>query len=183
MNREPWLVPSAVEYLRLILERIVEEGRTPKVLETGSGGSTLFFMDMGCEVRSFEHSLKWYRRTMEEIVNTEVEGMANPLLPLSMGIDLRYDPVYPMKGLKRKIDDDYDVILIDGRGRVKSIASIIGCQKNGGWLIVDNMERKKYRNEMKNFVNRLHKEWIHFCTKNKRGGDWITTFWKVEKEV
>jgi len=182
VKREPWLVPSAVEYLKLILERIVEEGRTLKVLETGSGGSTLFFMDMGCEVRSFEHSLKWHKRTMDEIVNTEIEGMVNPLDPMKLGIDLRYDPVYPVKGLKGLIDDDYDVILIDGRGRVKSISTILGCQKNGGWLIVDNMERGKYRDGVR-MLNRIHKEKIHFITKNKRGGDWITTFWKVEKEV
>ncbi len=171
MKREPWLVPSAVEYLRLILEKIMDQGRDPKVLETGMGGSTLFFAEHGCEITSFEHSLKWFNR-----VNRELQDLPDPTKT-----DLRYDPVYPVKGLKG-IRDDYDVILIDGRGRVKSISTILGCQKNGGWLIVDNMERGKYRDGVR-MLNRIHKEKIHFITKNKRGGDWITTFWKVEKEV
>lgn len=170
MNKIPWLVPSAVEYLRLILARIQEEGRSPKVLETGAGGSTLFFAECGCEITSFESNLRWYRK-----VDKALEEYDRTF------IDLRYEPGYPKKGLKN-IGNDYDVILIDGRGRVKSFFDVLYCQRRGGWLIVDNMERKKYRNEMRNFINHIHEEWIHFCTKNKNGGDWITTFWKVRKE-
>ena len=99
IKKEPWLVPSAIEFLRLKMLRIIDLGGRIKVIETGSGGSTLFFAEYADQLLSFEHSRKWFN-----LVDKELEGYDRTQ------IELRFDPDYPKKGL-RHIDKDYDIAL------------------------------------------------------------------------
>ena len=60
-NELPWLTPEAITKLDILL--------TPsmKVLEFGSGGSTLFFSRRTSSVLSFESSPDWYFKVRHEI--------------------------------------------------------------------------------------------------------------------
>jgi len=163
IKKEPWLVPSAIEFLRLKMLRIIDLGGRIKVIETGSGGSTLFFAEYADQLLSFEHSRKWFN-----LVDKELEGYDRTQ------IELRFDPDYPRDGL-RHIDNDYDIALIDGRGRVKSIASVVSRIKKGGWLILDNAERPRY----KIAVNAMNLAFPDRITFEK---DWTTTFWRIQNK-
>jgi len=163
IKNTPWLVPVAIDYLRLKMIRIIELGGSLKVIETGSGGSTLFFAEFADQLLSFEHSRKWFN-----LVDKELEGYDRTR------IELRFDPDYPAKGL-RYIDSDYDIALIDGRGRVKSIASVVSRIKDGGYLILDNAERPRYKIAVK-ALNLAFKERIVFEK------DWTTTFWRIQNK-
>lgn len=163
IKKSPWLVPAAIEYLRMKMIRVIEHGGRLKVIETGSGGSTLFFAEYADELLSFEHSRKWFN-----IVDKELEGYDRTF------IELRFDPDYPKKGL-RHIDKDYDIALIDGRGRMKSISSVVKRIKNGGYLILDNAERPRYRPAVK-ALNLAFPDRITFEK------DWTTTFWRIQNK-
>jgi len=53
----PFTPELCVSAQKLIKQYILPGKR---VLELGSGYSTLWFLEMGCHVVSFEHSLEWY---------------------------------------------------------------------------------------------------------------------------
>lgn len=163
IKKEPWLVPAAIDFLRMRMIRAIEHGGRLKVIETGSGGSTLFFAEYADQILSFEHSRKWFN-----IVDKELEHYNRTF------IELRFDPDYPKKGL-RHIDKDYDLALIDGRGRVKSIASVVGRIKDGGYLILDNAERPRYKIAIK-ALNLAFPDRITFEK------DWTTTFWRIQNK-
>ena len=159
----PWLVPAAIDYLEIIFAEARERGDSLKVIETGSGGSMLFLADRAGSLLTFEHSKKWFY-----LVDQALEHYDRTF------IELRLDPKYPTAGFCR-IDHDYDLALIDGRGRVRSIASVVSRIKNGGWLILDNAERPRYRPAVKAlnlaFENRIVFE-----------KDWTTTFWRIQNK-
>lgn len=163
VKNTPWLVPDAINYLRLICAQMIDRGGGFKVIETGSGGSTLFFAEYADQLLSFVHSRKWFN-----IVDKALEHYDRTL------IELRFDPDYPREGL-RHIDNDYDIALIDGRGRVKSIASVVSRIKKGGWLILDNAERPRY----KIAVNAMNLAFPDRITFEK---DWTTTFWRIQNK-
>lgn len=128
IRKEPWLVPEAVVFLsQLKMEKF-------KVLETGSGGSTLWFGRRCAGVVSYEHSPRWYARIKALI---EEEGLTNVCLVL--------DPDYPEKGFSGFPPECFDLILVDGRGRVKTIETTIGLLKRGGYMVLDNSDRTKAR--------------------------------------
>lgn len=122
---KPWLVPASVIYIETIL--------TPEsmILEAGAGASTIWFAKRAKAVLSFEHNKSWFNDVKETL---DHHGIKN--------VDLRHDPGYPKKGLA--IEGLFDVILIDGRGRVRTTMSILKNLKVGGHLILDNAERAKY---------------------------------------
>ncbi len=149
---KPWLVPASVIFLEAIL--------TPesKVLEAGAGASTSWFAQRAKSVLSFEHNNSWFNNVKETL---EHKGIEN--------VDLRYAPDYPKKGLA--IEGEFDVILIDGRGRVKTTMSILKNLRPGGYLILDNAERPKYSKIIQ--AMRVLK-WPSILFKEK----WITMFWR-----
>lgn len=163
IKNTPWLVPAAIRFLQLIFADAFDRRKYLKVIETGSGGSTLFFAENAEQLLSFEHSRKWFN-----IVDKSLEHYDRTF------IELRFDPDYPKIGLRR-IDDDYDIALIGGRGRVKSIASVVSRIKDGGWLILDNAERPRYRIAVK-AMNLAFPDRITFEK------DWTTTFWHVQNK-
>jgi len=163
VKNTPWLVPAAINYLRSIMIQALDAGGSLKVIETGSGGSTLFFAELAESLLSFEHSRKWFN-----IVDKALEHYDRRL------IELRFDPDYPKEGL-RHIDKDYDIALIDGRGRVRSIASVVGHIKDGGFLILDNAERPRYKQAVKALD-------LAFQDKIVFEKDWTTTFWRIQNK-
>lgn len=156
IEEKPWLVNEAI----LFLSQLTFNYPNMKIFETGAGGSTLWFARRASYVVTFEHSKKWYNRVKRSLE----AGKFN-------NVNLIFAPDYPKKGIPVIEKEIYDLILIDGRGRVKSILTVHPALKPGGYLILDNSDRKKYAPAMKFLTNR---DWpvIHFIDK------WRTSFWK-----
>lgn len=156
LAEKPWLVEGAIDFL----ERLTFENPDMKILETGAGGSTLWFARRANYVVSLEHSKKWHNKVNESLTAGK---FAN--------VNLIWDPDYPKRGIPVPQKEIYDLILIDGRGRVRSILTVHPALKPGGYLILDNSDRQKYAPAIK-FLTKCGWPRIDFSDK------WKTTFWK-----
>ena len=59
LNRSlPWLTDQSITFLEGFVKNIVNN---PKILEFGSGSSTLFFANKSSEIVSFEHDPQWHK--------------------------------------------------------------------------------------------------------------------------
>lgn len=149
---KPWLVPDSIIFLEAILTS------KSKILEAGAGASTIWFAKRAESVLSFEHNKSWFDDVKETLKH---HGIKN--------VDLRHKPDYPKKGLT--IKGLFDVILIDGRGRVRTTMSVLQNLKVGGHLILDNAERSRYRKIIE-AMRILGYPMIVFKEK------WITMIWR-----
>jgi predicted O-methyltransferase YrrM len=123
----PWLVAASIRYLE---KRI---SKTSSVLETGAGGSTFWFARLAASVVTFEHAPEWFAKVKKELETRKIEN-----------VRLVFAPEYPQTGIPLNLGE-FDVILIDGRGRVRSIETAVDLLKKGGIFVLDNAERERYR--------------------------------------
>ena len=124
----PWLTRGAVEFL---MEYI--PGKT--VLEFGMGISTLWFAQRAEQIVSIEHNEDWYDKT-----RIATKGFLN--------CTLIYAPL-PYHNVCNQFTEKFDFILVDGRGRVKCFKKALKVLKPGGVIMLDNSERKSYKECLK----------------------------------
>lgn len=149
----PWITFEAIDFLKDIVRPEM------KVFEFGSGGSTRFFTERVAEVHCVEHHEGWYKK------------VANELHPHTH-LDLRWIPgMEPTGVLEKKHEDEskdgldyssyasaiskfddayFDLILVDGKARNACIATSLPKLRRGGWLLVDNSNRKAYSKTLGN---------------------------------
>ncbi|WP_460806758.1 class I SAM-dependent methyltransferase [Nocardioides salsibiostraticola] len=126
--RMPWLP------FRLIDDLESRVGLGTKVFEYGGGGSTLWFLDRGASVTTVEHHPAWRVRLADEIDDPRWN-----LLECT-GTDLA-DYV---NSIRTCAEGSLDVVVVDGRERVRCAHEALPYLKPGGWLIVDDVDRDKY---------------------------------------
>ena len=111
----PHLTKPTIEFLESILTS------KSRVLEIGSGGSTLWFARRVRWVTSFEHDAGWFRLVMRKL---QEAGLTN--------YHLNFMPDYPELGIPA-LGGDYDLVFVDGRGRVRSIKTTYKLVKPSGY--------------------------------------------------
>lgn len=169
IRTEPWMAEEANAHLQ---KRLDELGYKAKVLECGMGASTEFLFRRSSLLVSIEHDQKYYFRELF-FINFQrfYFGMYNE----------KPDMILAERPYNNKIDalenDFFDIILIDGRDRVKCMRSAIPKLKSGGWLILDNSERPYYQSGID-----LMKGWNRIDCKQEKPDkygftypDWTTT--------
>lgn len=132
-NPIPWLTYPAIHFLESRSRQLTNID----VFEYGSGNSTLWWAKKARFITSVEYYDKWYRK-MSEVTpknvsllfaeNNNLHDFANTIL----------------KSKKR-----YDVIIVDGRDRVRCALNAIERLKKYGVIIWDNSERKRYQKGIK----------------------------------
>lgn len=130
-RKEPWLTEKANQ----ILEQILNDYPCKvNVLEFGSGASTIYFAKHPKikKLVSIEHEPDWFIR-----VHKELNGQGN--------VDMYLLPQPYNNVCEEFKDETFDIILVDGRDRVKCIESCLPKLKYGGVLILDNSERENYQ--------------------------------------
>lgn len=152
---EPWIVPEAIEFLEREVIR-----PDMHVLETGAGGSTLYFALRCARVTTYEHKKRWANLTKKALKG---HGVLDK-------VEMIHDPFYPEHGLIWHKTKFFDLIFIDGRGRVKSIMTSMFQLKSGGWIILDNSDRKKYQKGIRILDDCL-------MPRKDFKKDWMTSFW------
>ena len=131
----PWLPENAIA----LLDQLIQPDW--KIIETGSGASTIWFAKRASSVLSFEHKTEWAEIVMRKL--GETIG-SNPDYLVA------YDPEYPTHGIEKHlgifphIKPLFDLALIDGRGRVRSIETAMPYIRPGGWIVLDNANRPRY---------------------------------------
>jgi hypothetical protein len=122
----PWFTYPAIHFLA---GRVRPE---MTVFEYGSGGSTLWWAQRVARVVSCEHDAQWYERTRLRVpVNVELHS-----------IPLESDGVYAAK--VGEYPAEFDVVVIDGRDRVRCARNSLGALRPGGVVVWDNSDRPEY---------------------------------------
>lgn len=143
----PWITFEAIDFLKRIIRPDM------KVFEFGSGGSTRFFSERVAEVQSVEHDELWFKMVKDKIGRNK-----NLNIMLREGVEVQNTSIAPvLNEMEDPLDyrnystpildfeDQYfDIILVDGKARNVCIANSLAKLKKGGYLIVDNSNRKSY---------------------------------------
>ena len=110
-----------------------------KVLEFGSGSSTLWFAKHTKNLVSVEHHPDWFKKIGELLISKSECNTVNLIL--------HERPYYTI--CNQFPDNYFDLILVDGRNRSGCIKHSIRTLKRGGVLMLDNAERRYYRKAIK----------------------------------
>ncbi len=156
-DKTPWISFSAIHFLKTIARPDMY------VFEYGSGGSSLFWASAVKQVTSVEHDRLWYERMQKALISEGIKNIEYLLIeaqpdPVFSKKDYRNpldyissDPEYSgknfeeyVKTIDRYPDAYWDIIAVDGRSRPSCIKHALSKLKTGGYLIVDNSERKYY---------------------------------------
>lgn len=118
----PWLHPAVVEYLGHF------DLSNKRVLEHGSGGSTIWFAKLAKEVTSVEANPDWYAEMLRRKTGAKlILWNSQDKLP--------------------KLELPYDLLLIDGEpveDRNLYLKAARRLVKPGGWVVLDNCNRPEY---------------------------------------
>jgi predicted O-methyltransferase YrrM len=121
----PLLTEGAIHFLEYYLP-----SRPSRMLEFGAGYSTRWFAEQCHFLRSIEHSLKW----------AEVAAQS---LPPHACVMRRPRPYHGACSDIRK--RSLDLVVVDGRDRLKCVQAALPLLKPFGVMMVDNMERENGR--------------------------------------
>jgi hypothetical protein len=118
-----------------------------RVFEFGGGGSTLWLVDQGAEVTCVEHDRTWH-----DLLATKLAGLARILLvePTPQGrvrssnhTDRYFDDY--VHAIDSQSDESLDLVIVDGRARIACGLAAISKIRRGGWLLLDDSDRPRYR--------------------------------------
>jgi hypothetical protein len=175
-KRIPWFSYAAIEKLPEFVKGFHE------VLEWGAGGSTLWWLDQGCEVTTIEHDRTWVghvrthvrpeqaKRWHSFVVEAERSGHAGYASRMRPGLFFQDYAKYPAT-LGRK----YDVICVDGRARPACMLEAPALLRSGGLLILDNSDRATYAPSLAKLVG-WHRMDFFGPGPESSGVQWMTTF-------
>ena len=153
----PWISPGSIFVLKQILNKNMVG------FEFGSGRSTVFYAELLNHITAIEHFKPWYSKVKallesKTIQNTSLKLIeANGDVPpqhLSSEMQLYISAEeYPVKDdaftnyinvLDEYSNSHFDFIAVDGRARLSCVLKSIPKLKKGGFLLLDNSERKRY---------------------------------------
>ena len=132
----PWMNYPTIAFLE---ERLHGDLR---VFEFGSGGSTHFFARHAGQVGAVESDADWFERIREN-------------LPPNATVLFR--PAVDSGDYRRSIqefDQEFDVIVVDGRDRVNCLEAAAGRLSGRGVIILDDFDRERYRAGVKGLEER-----------------------------
>ncbi len=130
-SEEPWLTRDAVNILKSIYSPF---GR---LLEFGCGSSTLWWCKwMKPRFTSIEHDEEWYNKTKEAL----------RLRCSLQKVNLLHIPDFDIyTTYLSNLINEFDIVVVDGRKRVKCIKNSWGAVRVGGYLVLDNSDREYYQ--------------------------------------
>lgn len=133
-NPIPWVTYSFIDFIT---------GRLKKhhtVFEFGSGNSTYFYAQYAGVVVAVEHDKAWY----DKIVDSKPENAELIYCQLVRDGDYCRMPL--------KLEETFDIIIIDGRDRVNCCKQAVKALSANGVIVLDDSEREFYAEGI-NFLN------------------------------
>ena len=128
----PFLTMNAIRFL----DSLIRPGM--KVLEVGGGNSSLWFLERGVNLTTYEHDRDWGMMMLQEVQqnpNRFHEERFN--LKMMEGRDVIND-------LQKLPEQSFDILLVDSMNdhtrRVASLRVAMSKVKPGGWIILDNSD-------------------------------------------
>jgi predicted O-methyltransferase YrrM len=167
--KQPWITFRAIDFITK------NTHKTDKVFEYGGGGSTLYFLSQVSEVVTVEHDREWFHLLQNNIDPADAPRWNGQLILPENSVDttnldksqptdyFSEDPKFRNNTFKSYStficqfkDEFFDLVLIDGRARTSCLFHAIPKVKIGGFLVLDNSERKYY---LKNNLKMLQKHY------------------------
>ncbi|MEL0601840.1 MAG: sulfotransferase [Planktothrix rubescens PR222] len=105
-----------------------------KILEFGSGGSTIWLSSYDVDLISIEHDQTWFSALQSKLEEQKISN-----------VSLLYREKPYFKIADEFPDHHFDLILVDGRDRNECIQASLKKVKNGGLLVLDDAQRTRYR--------------------------------------
>lgn len=139
-NPMPWVTYPFIDF---IFDRL---NNTMDVFEYGSGNSTFWYASRVNTVTSVEHDNIWFEKIKQK-------------MPKNVNINyekLIYDGEYSK--FPNKLERKFDVVIVDGRDRVSCIKNAINSIKEKGVIVLDDSERKQYKDGTDFLLNRGFKK-------------------------
>lgn len=133
ISKFPWLTDQAIDFL----EDFLKKDTHARVLEFGSGSSTLWFAQRTPHLISLEHDVRWFKLIKKELEKNYSRIPCEQQYRLVISEYYRVCDEFP--------DNYFDLILVDGKDRVKCVEHAQRILKPGGILMLDNAEREKYQ--------------------------------------
>jgi predicted O-methyltransferase YrrM len=157
----PWLPERAIEFMDDILRAANDEMDPVHVMEHGAGTSTVWLAERCDYLLSFETSPKWYSTIGATLQD---KGLLDHT-------DLIFASQIEEIGIKLPATAPraFDLVFVDGRGRIKFWEKARKYIKPGGWVCWDDAERQKYWNDG------LSTDWLYAVK------DWVWEFDKSER--
>jgi hypothetical protein len=145
---EPWLPISLVQALDSEIQA------TDRIFEFGGGGSTIWFGQRCAQVVTVEHDRSWFPILQERITDRQLASICQ--LSFVAENDPGSDDAFRserstgsfqdyVKYIDRYPDDYFDLVVVDGRARLKSLEHAGNKVRPGGSLILDDSERRDYQ--------------------------------------
>jgi hypothetical protein len=130
----PFIVYEAIDFMDDLL------GPGKKILEFGSGNSTLWFLERKCFVTSIEHDKKWYQTVDNHAQSSFMDD--NKTLNQFSFHNTKDEATWAL--LDSIKNENFDLILVDGsndyNNRNKCIKNSLSKLKKGGWMVLDNSD-------------------------------------------
>lgn len=124
---QPWISYDAIDVLARILTK------KSRVLEYGSGVSTVWYAHHAAEVVAVEDDAAWADFNRQAFAG---RGVSNVRLVTASD---REEYVFA-KGLARPQGDKFDLVIIDGRYRDGCAENALRVVRPGGWVYLDNSD-------------------------------------------
>ena len=147
----PWINFEAKAFLDTILNKQM------LVFEYGSGSSTVYFSKRVKQITSIENDKNWFEHICAYIQNKNIcnidykliegEQREEELAPQYSSSSLTYKNISfesYVKSIDLLADESLDIIVVDGRARNACIKHAADKLKKGGYLLLDNSNRKEY---------------------------------------
>ena len=170
-ERIPWMSQGAIDAMKKW------NMRGMKVLEWGSGGSTLFFLDKGAKVVSIEHDVQWYNKIAaiirskdDQFVRSDNDQWKRSKLCLikpdeketlwgvSAHTPQHTFSRYVKYAFEAVVDDEdslADVVVIDGRARPACLRIAPRLLRPGGRIVLDDADRLRYKTAISDMLSSL----------------------------
>lgn len=141
-RREPWWPYPMIRLMAIALPA------KARVFEFGCGGSTLWLEDRGARITSVEHDRQWYAliraaarssETTLRLVEPSADGRFTSVEAPGQFFDAY---VAAADGLDPA---SQDLVIVDGRARVECALRAASKVRPGGWLMLDDSNRDRYR--------------------------------------
>ncbi|MER8798841.1 hypothetical protein NKH75_32760 [Mesorhizobium sp. M0984] len=162
----PWLTQAA----NTILDGLLID--SDRMLEFGSGRSTIWFSKRVKSLVSVEHDKAWYEKVKEKLKGQKISNVDYRLASSkSDGSCSRESYIGAVDEFREK---PFDVVLVDGLFRSDCALLAVGMLESGGILIIDNVNRylpskSRAPESMKLIDGPIDDGWVKFAGLTK---DW-----------
>lgn len=103
------------------------------LFEYGSGASTVYFSQKVKKVVSVEHDEQWYSKVSKSLPDNV------SLVLQELDGNERYCRTI------QQFNDEFDIVMVDGRDRVNCIKQSVGKLSGRGVIVLDNSNRDRYK--------------------------------------